>query len=49
MNWAALRPVICSTVTSWQRNTKTYNLLMMKYKKVHWRKENNTNPLFNKQ
>ena len=22
---------------------------MMKYKKVHWRKENNTNPLFNKQ
>lgn len=49
MNWAALRPVIFSAVTSWQRNTKTYNLLRIKCKKVHWRKGNNTNPLFNKQ
>lgn len=49
MNWPALGPVICSTVTSWQRNWKTYNLWRMKCKKVHSRKENNTNPLFNKQ
>lgn len=49
MNRAALGPVMRSIVTSWQRNTKTYNLLRMKCKKVHWRKENNTNPLFNKQ
>lgn len=49
MNWAALRPAICSIVISWQTNTKTYNLLRIKCKKVHWRKENNTNPLFYKQ